>query len=724
MLKVTLELLSDMHIGNGLSDGVVDADFDRDESGRPCVKGSTLKGLLRESCLDLLECLGGKVADGGALMEAVFGRSEEGPGAGAVVFPFLRPVEAARKARTVTGHTQIDAKTGAPAKGRLYLVAHAPVGLRFEGELADGGVPAEQLARARALLSLGLLNLEGVGGKRRAGKGRVKARPADWKDHKSPELREKVIEALTVLKTPPAAAAAKQARGPALPGIRSLSESGTVCALDLTFTAEAPLCLPDGPPTGNRFGCLDHVPPGSLAGLFFNLLKRRGYAEEDIERLLAARAIAFPSLLPVPGGADAPADAFPVPWPLSLEACKKARGEAGHHFADGLGRAPGLCAKCKGAVGPEAGKFFRLSTEGVRVGGVSKTLTMHNRIDRATQTTTDAGVFTQEGIPEGTVFRGRIFFATPELRSFWTELLGGGGKTAVAAFGKGRNRGYGRGILKWAEAAETALPGFDARCAAAGETFSLLLLSPAILLGDSLAVKNAPDGEDLAFALGEAAPFCNLDNGDGAAFSRLVPVFPYNSHRTMPEFPEMVLTPGSVFQFRWKEGVSGERKRLLLSRLECLGIGERRNLGYGRCMTNPLAGVALAADARLEIEPQIRKAGRRLSENAVAARAAADAFFAENRADAANCPGASQLKDVFDTAEAGGKTRIREEIEKRSRRPREKEKWYSIVHDPETKRNLPYREYLAAFVDQYDAEGMKQFVQAAQEADDRRRRGF
>jgi len=298
MLKVTLELLSDMHIGNGLSDGVVDSDFDRDESGRPCVKGSTLKGLLRESCLDLLECLGGKVAGGGALLEAVFGRSEDAPGAGGVVFPFLRPSAAAAQ-RVVTGHTEIDARTGTAAKGRLYLVAHAPAGLRFEGELADGGIPPEQLDRARALLSLGLLNLEGVGGKRRAGKGRVKARPADWMPLEPPALLQRVNEAITVLKAPPAAAAAQQARGPALPEIRSLSESNAVCALDLTFTAEAPLCLPDGPPSGNRFGCLDHVPPGTLAGLFFNLLKRRGYAGEDIERLLTARAVAFPALLPL-----------------------------------------------------------------------------------------------------------------------------------------------------------------------------------------------------------------------------------------------------------------------------------------------------------------------------------------------------------------------------------------------------------------------------------------
>ncbi len=724
MLKVTLELLSDMHIGNGLSDGVVDSDFDRDESGRPCVKGSTLKGLLRESCLDLLECLGGKVAGGGALLEAVFGRSEDAPGAGGVVFPFLRPSAAAAQ-RVVTGHTEIDARTGTAAKGRLYLVAHAPAGLRFEGELADGGIPPEQLDRARALLSLGLLNLEGVGGKRRAGKGRVKARPADWMPLEPPALLQRVKETIPVLKAPPAAAAARQARGPALPEIRSLSESNAVCALDLTFTAEAPLCLPDGPPSGNRFGCLDHVPPGTLAGLFFNLLKRRGYAGEDIERLLTARAVAFPALLPLPGGDAAPADAFPVPWPLSLEVCKKARGEAGHHFADGLGRAPALCGQCQGAVGPEAGKFFRLAAEEVRVGGVSKTLTMHNRIDRATQTTTDAGVFTQEVIPEGTVFRGRIFFATPELRAFWMTVLGGGANRAVAAFGKGRNRGYGRGVLAWTETADTALPRFKARCdAAAEDTFSLLLLSPAILLEDSLAVKNAPDGGDLALALGETAPFCDLDNGDGAAFSRLVPVFPYNSHRTMPEFPEMVLTPGSVFRFRWNGDIPEDRRRLLLARLECLGIGERRNLGYGRCMTNPLAGVALAADARLEVDPEIRKAGRRLSENAVAARAAADAFFAANRADAANCPGASQLKGVFDTAAAGGTNRIKEEIEKRSKRTREKEKWFSVVHDPGTRTNLTYEAHLSAFVDTYGVEGMQQFVRAAQEADDHRRRGF
>jgi len=328
-------------------------------------------------------------------------------------------------------------------------------------------------------------------------------------------------------------------------------------------------------------------------------------------------------------------------------------------------------------------------------------------------------------IPEGTVFRGRIFFATPELRAFWMTVLGGGGNRAVAAFGKGRNRGYGRGVLAWTEAADTALPRFKARCdAAAGDTFSLLLLSPAILLEDSLAVKNAPDGVDLALALGEAAPFCDLDNGDGAAFSRLVPVFPYNSHRTMPEFPEMVLTPGSVFRFRWSGDVPEDRRRLLLARLECLGIGERRNLGYGRCMTNPLAGVALAADARLEVDPEIRKAGRRLSENAVAARAAADAFFAANRADAANCPGASQLKGVFDTAAAGGANRIKEEIEKRSKRTREKEKWFSVVHDPGTRTNLTYEAHLSAFVDTYGVEGMQQFVRAAQEADDHRRRGF
>lgn len=718
MMNIKLKLLSDTHIGNGLSDGIVDSDYDRDRGGAPRIKGSVLKGLLRESCADLLECLGDAVPDARTLLEEIFGKCDGNvPAEGKVLFPVLI---GDTKKRIVTGHTQINPETGTAAQGRLFLVAHAPAGLEFEGSLDDLGLEPNMRGCASALLSLGLLNLEGIGGKRRSGKGRIQARPVEWFQHNQEELANAVDGAIKTLLAP-IAAKLNVAKG-TLPLSVDLAQSNEVCALDLTFTALSPVCIPDGPPTGNRFGCLGHIPATVLAGAFFGTLKRKKYNEAQIDRLVASRSIGFPTLHPLVGENSDAGNRFSFPWPLSLERCKKARGEEGHHFEDALGKPPRLCPKCNGAVGPEPGGAILRGQDKYLRGGIAKTLVLHNRIERKSQTTGDNGVFTLEAIQEGTVFVGRIFFACPDVRTLWMEALADGGLNAAVSFGKGRSRGYGYGRLSWTEvpAGERGLPGFSERIETT-KLFSLMLLSQAIVLSDSLSLKCAPDGEDLTMAIGSDKAFCKLARCEGAVFSRAQNIFSFNSHRAMPEIPECTLTPGSVFLYEWEPGIPDDEKIAMLAKLECCGLGERRNLGYGRVMVNPLS--KWAGDTMVDAVNgrNYRRIDARISQNAAAAWGKAEKFIRANLGTLRNLPKPSQLKDL---AKISDKKELQGAINVRGGRVQERQKWLCMTHDPELAVNLPFKEYLLAFADKHSGEGIKLLVRAMQEAEAARKRNL
>lgn len=68
-LRVTMELLSDAILGSGFSiPGGEDIAVCRDTNGYPYLKGTTLKGLLRESLENLTDWTGGDMADVEAML--------------------------------------------------------------------------------------------------------------------------------------------------------------------------------------------------------------------------------------------------------------------------------------------------------------------------------------------------------------------------------------------------------------------------------------------------------------------------------------------------------------------------------------------------------------------------------------------------------------------------------------------------------------------------------
>ena len=716
-MKTVWNFETDAHIGSGLSDGIVDADFVKEADGRASAPASAVKGVMEDASIALLQFTGQQVcdpseqdaADCDCLRCLVYGRAPSR--SGMVRIPRLLQ-QADGKAKGVrTGHTRIDQQTGTAANKTLHLKGHAAAGLVLEGEFEDLGLPAGRRMQALALLRLSLALLDGIGGGRRRGKGQLRALPAEWNGKTGDQIKAHVEKDLAAL------TAEHEAEEAAVQAAAIRAAHGLPCRLDLEFVLTEPMALPDGPPVGNHFGCLDAVPAAAVAGMFIAAMKRQGADSSDVAALLRSDRIKFPPLLQNEAGTGSLA----VPWPLAVESCRKARGQTHftkdgqqvpHVVRSGLGQAPSLCG-CGASLGAAAGKNLVISRDGGF--GVhllsSRRMELHNSIQRSRQSVlNEGGIFSQEIIPAGTRFTGSVLFQDEAARVFFISVLRHGEGPVRVSFGKAKSK-MGRGELRWAESAETALPALRWRAAAGADThFSLTLLSHTVVLDDDLVLRAAPSAEDLRIAAGNEKPFC-CEAGNAEIFSRSVVVSGFNAFKGLPELPEAVLCPGSTFRYRWLDDVTKDQKEAIFERLERNGVGESRCLGWGRVAVNVLP----AADEKLHSLLAPAGAAESVWPSAVemdgqSAWGAAWEFARQNEALLGEIPNHRAVERIAASGDFSAAL-TQESVMKN----RQADRWITVVCVPagkEEPKYMTFAAFLTEFQRKHKPAGLKQLAQA------------
>ncbi len=168
-LTVTVDLLSDAIFGSGYSiPGGEDIAVCRDGHGYPYLKGSTLKGLLRESLENWLSWTGGDQDELNALLgESGWDGTEEGR---KLHLTELRLVDPPADAETCFAtRTFTSLEDGVVKQGTLHVASCIRAGLRFRGEI-------ECAEEDNALVNAALSGIKWLGTLRNRGFGRVRFR--------------------------------------------------------------------------------------------------------------------------------------------------------------------------------------------------------------------------------------------------------------------------------------------------------------------------------------------------------------------------------------------------------------------------------------------------------------------------------------------------------------------------------------------------------------------
>ncbi|WP_424187676.1 RAMP superfamily CRISPR-associated protein [Actinokineospora sp. G85] len=574
--QVRVRTLSDWHVGAGIgTQGELNALIRRDPDALPYLPGTTLTGLLRESCLRLVHGLDNADPAGPwyAWHRHLFGNRQNDshePRPAAVSIRAARVSEGL--AAALRGHPHlldattfrkpgvaIDPETGRAVDRflRFTEVARAGMALRGSLTLPVESFDAEQLTAATVLLVLGLRSLRAVGGDRRRGLGSVAIdiEGVDWDNQVSQCLDWAEANEPA---TPPTHVAASDALLFTDQGARS----SDWVEIPLTVTTIDPVRAPKAT-LGNVVTGHDHIPGTTM----FAWLLRTLHGNPALRAALTSGSALITPATPDIGGHPG------VPVPAAFRAAKHATEGVLHNAfrtADARGK------KAEGWVAPEAGAIHQ-PDKGQRL----TDLVTHNviTIDSGTPTGDDGGVFTVEVIPACRVLRA-VLRVTRDVH----DALGQGWERALdgeARMGSAAKSEYGRVAVVVGEPGPA--PGCHTRV---GE---LTVWARTDVLVRDRRLRYSGDVTDVVATL-EGALGVGLELVEVAA--RDVRVDSWQRSWQLPRPSLVGLAAGASLLLR----PSGPIAPAVLAEVAAAGIGDRRGEGFGQVALNhPLLDEVSAA---------------------------------------------------------------------------------------------------------------------------------
>lgn len=690
-MKITIRTLTDLHVGSGQTNGIVDNDIILDRRGHPYIPASSIKGTLRDSCLEIASLLGLAICDGqhvekdgrklcGVSFERPYGQE---PCLMCQVFGSygnegkLRLLDASatgwkQDAKFMfTGHNRVSRTTGAASDNALFIARHVPAGTYFETELRLESLPSAIAPLAEAFVKLGLLNLRRIGGRRRRGKGLVSISvegPAAHVDSVKKLMAQ-------VRATASVSGREKTSLAPQLP-----SPSGRPVSATLVFKLNTAMIINDNQIAGNHFATLDYIPSGNISGIFFKKLMDEFNDESLLQKFTGECRISFPSLFMSKDGTPL------MPWPLAVFECSKARGEKNGHSAPRalFGSQDSLC-ECGAAMSPKRSCLcaYDNNGDGLKIsihGTPLKTVRMRNNIDASSQAVNKSGgLYSYEEILEGQEFSGTIKFDSEETYKFWKQVLFKGSDSIEVSFGRGRSRGLGAGTLSCREisAADAKASGFP--LSKDGKAV-VLVLSDAIVLDEFL----EPSASGLKESLERLSPGLRFSLDEKDLFVEYRIKRGFNSHKGLPAIPEMAIAPGTVFTIKFDDPKGDENKiSEFLNKLSFYGIGERTAEGFGRVAVAPFrADAGITVERQKEADGLCPSAARtRLTEEEMKLFKRLDAFLENNRHSIRSMPSASAINNIAHKLNIAGQDKAAGIIEKESNKSTAQAKWYVNVWD-------------------------------------------
>lgn len=620
-MELTLETISPTLAGCGEPTGVIDSDAVFDDLGLPFIPARRIKGLLRESALEILEML--SPPGGGDLLAAVFGRpglvgGEQGKAEFADLrLPGYERIRAWLEAETrdpagslparrwllsrdnlITAHAALSQQTALESDGvarnhSLRTSRALRPDLRFAG--AIGGRPLDR--RETALLCLAAVNLRRLGMHRNRGWGRVECRlakgevpdyEAALRDLASAESGPAGEETAAAPATtfPVCAPGASPAPGPAAP-----AASPPAARLPFAVTLLSPVIITRPRGEQNTVATREYLPGtlvrGLLAGRFIRArgLGKNAHCDNSFQSLFLDDRLIFGPAWPAAGN-----KAF-HPAPLSLHAEKGAVLDPGADTTlyDLLGGEPDPEVKTRilgGFVREEADKVEKIS--------VRRRFFFHNARseDRAAGHSEEGGIFYYESLDAGQHFAGCLR-GPEDLLNLLQEAVSPAGAFEATA-GRSRTAQYGRVAFRFGTVAKEE-ENHPAEPAAGGNgesgtdrdrpvaEFRLTALSPLLFYNRNTGFPEVSDSILREYL----QDFLGVDPAVDNAFAAAAPVESFLGVWKCRTPRETAFQEGSVFHLRVN---GGNITRHCLRRLEATGLGEKRALGFGRVRVDWLDG--------------------------------------------------------------------------------------------------------------------------------------
>ncbi|MCO6454200.1 MAG: hypothetical protein J5I93_02690 [Pirellulaceae bacterium] len=259
----TIRLTSDAEPGTGLGGEVINQLVPRDHWGRPVIRASHVKGLMRQQLRELIRDLGWDAT----LDKWVFGGeklNEDAAGVGAaatfqVADAVAEPGAQGHSATGLVTRTQVDDKTGVASDATLRTTERVASGTVFRGAV-HSDQPVDSVADLAWRLAL--LSIPAVGGSRNRGCGDCIVTLDD--EARSPgELLAALHGALQKAdwKHP---LAEPLRRGPLFRTDRDSTPDAVV--LRLVFQASTPICCPEHPSKANVISTGFSIPASAVQG--------------------------------------------------------------------------------------------------------------------------------------------------------------------------------------------------------------------------------------------------------------------------------------------------------------------------------------------------------------------------------------------------------------------------------------------------------------------------
>ncbi|MGI6033419.1 MAG: RAMP superfamily CRISPR-associated protein [Coriobacteriales bacterium] len=602
MLRIRIDVDTFLMLGSGTGRGsYIDSDIIVDEEGLPIFPARRLKGLLRESALEVKEMLQQAALDGFLPLEVdkVFGTSES-PSVLRInnLYPpeyeetadWIRYIRHEYKQlvskETITNiftdirqQTSIN-KEGYAKEGSLRSIRVLKAPYTFTGiiEILDLSLKTE----IETMLALACLNLRRVGSSRNRGWGAV---TCTLYAENGENLGEKVLAELKVWQ-PGQERHYKSSKNitndhqfePVFVPKATYSYSHK---LDYIITNHAPLIFPSADGDENMVTCLDYIPGSALHGYYANeFIKKKGLrpsqAQDDeiFKQWFLNGELGFSNALLVhdePGNLTY--SLYPVPLFIHTDKSKKnlyslltdevkdtkAVGGYGCVINDGQ-----LLRK-----EPEKAISFHLVRN-------SNTNLSKERIEGHGE---DGGIFHYQFLKPEQKFKGCIWGSKETLETF-KQLFD---KLEIIRLGRSINTQYGTCTIKWGKIEENVVP-LDDTLWEANEMIPynqllLYFMSPVVTY------------DDYGFATSSEKNLTNiLEEKLGLekdsieiirSFTKLMESRSFIAHWKMPEPVFRGWAAGSSFLLRFKDEINEDLQHKIQALMQ-EGLGEKRHLGFGQ----------------------------------------------------------------------------------------------------------------------------------------------
>lgn len=578
-MQLTIALKSYTLCGSGEGRGLIDSDVVFDRYGYPYIPGRRVKGLLRESALEVIEMLGASES----LVSLLFGSGGFMPGS--LTMPNLRLPDyqdLVKGARQISGdrkynsfvnpaaitsfyteirqQTRIDEETGIAADASLRTIRTLVPGTEFTGTVAGATDDA-----ARGLLFLAAANLRHMGTGRNRGLGEIRC--SCGAEGKPPDTAA-AITAVTSWN-----GAAMPSPEPSTAGAPAAGDTLSDAMVSLPFSIETRDPIVASVPLGdeNTVNTADYFSGPIVAGILAariteRLSLERGREHEDPLFRSVVLGTGRETGVTVSPAFLADEERSYTPAPLSLQRKKGDDNKVAFNIAarDQEGTKPigglaGLEDRVCYAKGPEKTLFFHTTRGSSRTEGKS--------------TSEDGAIFFYEALEPGQTFRGELLGPEKALKRL-VDVCGPGFDCRV---GRSRSAQYGGARFSFGEPAS---PDDEVT---AGDTLTIVCRSP-LLLRDTLGF-HSPSAALLEDALSR---FFEAPVEVKQSFARRTTVGGFVAALGC-RIPRMeAFAEGSTFVCM-VNGLPEIRIEEKAAELARLGLGERAFQGFGRLTVQPEA---------------------------------------------------------------------------------------------------------------------------------------